>query len=110
MFDFFSAQSIYYVYLTIYISDCYNKKDQIDIPTKDYQRQQQLHLSSAYPKSSSPAIMNPGLHAELEHGLRQYARVNQKNLETNLLSEMFRALDKYGTGKILKNQVKFNIS
>ena len=49
--------------------------------------------------------MRPGLTAELEFELRQYARNNQKRLETNLLEEMFTALDRYGTGKILKSQV-----
>ncbi|XP_066920957.1 echinoderm microtubule-associated protein-like 4 isoform X2 [Clytia hemisphaerica] len=110
-----------------FVMDCYSKKDQIDLPTREShnhhhndhhkfenQQQRQHHLqryshmnnNNDYRYSNSPDLMKPGLTAELEFELRQYARSHQKRLETNLLEGMFHTLDKHGTGRLLKSQVQ----
>ena len=89
----------------ILIIDCYAKKDLIDAPTREkFQRYSHTRNNNVF-ETSSPEPMRPGLTSELEFELRQYARKNQNLLQTNFLEEMFRASDRFGTGKLLKTQV-----
>ena len=65
--------------------------------------------SNTHPKSQvmTKLQISPGLIAELEFELRQYARTHQACLDTKVLGYAFTSLDRYGTGKLLPRQVRY---
>lgn len=85
--------------------DCYAKKDHIDAPTRETFNRYSHTNNNNHFESQSPEPMRPGLLSELEYELRQYTRRNKNRLHTNNLEEVFRASDRFGTGKLLKSQV-----